>query len=665
MSNRGFTKWLSMDHDVDISAAKVGIAASILLLGLRTLAAQAFLLVIPLAAGVGSVVYLINRPDRVSNLVNWRSRRLETASVTLPKSVAQLLPTLTFVVLAGFVVAIHRAGTRTNLVYLLTATVGVAILAQLLFVDDGHLTPAIILFEILVAGTVLRLAPLYVTPGYVGIDNWTHATVFIDGIVRTGSLGPLAESKYIMAPIYHLIGATGELFFGSTRDGLYLTLGLFVPLSALFIYGTGKLLIPERWALLATAFLVFSEQFIRWGMYIIPTSLGLAVFLVVFYAVTRIFVGYTERWVVALLLAASLAIVFIHQVSTAVTIVFLGIATLVAVTLGLTGRSAFEGDRTASALGGVFLVTLVVTVASWANTPFPGQGTFLWTEISVVQEAMSTKAGFLNLASTGTEASQMIGGPVETGTLLAKTVPYIELLGFGLLLLAAVVGGLHMLGWKHVPDLTYTYLLAGGGLFVAVFGLSLFGFRALLPTRWIAFLYVSMALLGAIGLYYLSRSGHRRVVLVVFVLVSVGYPTSMAVAEKATLDNPVFDDQFKRFAYTEAEIATVDTIREMKPPASGATVASDHPYIGLIERYGRYEERAINLELTQKGAATTADAVIYREYQSSGPVTFHRAEGSDLTQVPAAVETAVCPPNWNVAYANDQAKICTPTGGTP
>lgn len=662
MSYTGLTGWLARDR-LDVSLAKAVLVLSILLLGLNLLETQIFLLVIPVASGVGSGLYLLTRSPEARNVLRrTHPTRLETPTVS--RGVLGYLPAVVMLALAALVLWLQQTGVRTDGIYLLTGLIGVAIFVQILFVRDDRIAPALILFQILAAALVIRLAALAVTPGYVGVDIWTHATVFVEGITQDGSLSALANNKYLTAPFYHVIGAIGSLVIGSTRYGVYLTLGVIVPLSVLLVYATARLLIPARWALLATAFLAFGDQVIRWGIHIIPTSLGLVFFLAVVYALTRVYTHDGELWIVALLLVASLAIVFTHQVSTFITLVVLGVASVVALlTAGLDLSDTPSGGlRQAFAVGGVFAITLATTLLTWSVTPFTRGRTFLWGELAILNRLFRESVGFLNLAGSGAEASTSIGGPTQTGTLLNTSAPYIEIFGFGLLLLAAVMGGLYMLHWKGGAALTSTYLLTAGVLFVFVFGLSLFGIRALLPGRWMAFLYVALSLLAAVGLYQLSEGTSRRLAVAVFVLVAVGYPTTMVVAEKATLDNPAFEDRHKRFAYTEAEIASVESISAIYPPGDGRLIGTDHPFVGLFARYGGYETEASILILGPDGPEE-AQAAVYRDYQSVGPITFHREPDSSVTALPTNVESSVCPPGWNVLYANDEVTFCTPPGG--
>jgi hypothetical protein len=653
MSNQRLPRWLSNDR-MDVSLARLGAVVSALLLGLWMLVPRAFLLAVPLAAGAGSVVYLGIRRSRRAHSVPEGS--YHESAPTLSSTVAGYLPAVVLVGLGTLVVAVQLAGSRTVPIYLLTGAIGTVIFVEVLFVDGETLPPGLVLAQIIVAAVVVRLTALYATPGYVGVDIWTHAPVYVTAVVDTGSVWGLSGSKYIMAPLYHILGAVGTLVAGDVRNGIYLTVGLVVPLSLVFVYSTGRMLVPARWALLATAFYAFADQFIRWGMHVIPTSLGLAFFLAAVYGLTRVFHSDAERWAVTLVLVASLAVVFTHQVSTAITLVVLGVATLVAVVNAVVDGTPVGSTRKAAAMVGVFTVTFGTTMVSWAATPFRNGGTFLAQELAVLGRSLTHDLAFLNIAGTAAEG-ETLGGAATDG-LASAVVPYVELVGFMLLLLVTVVGGLYMLRWDRPADLTAAHLLSAGALFVFVFGLPLFGIRALLPGRWVAFLFVSMALLGAVGLYHVSRTSPRAVVVVVFLVVALGYPSTMVVAEKATLDSPAFDDQHKRFAYTQEELAAVESVSTLYPPGEGREVATDHPYVTVYRRAGGYRYDARIPALGER-EPVGADAVVYRDYQSSGPATFRQPVEGERSTMPADVEGTVCPPGWNSGYATDGVRMCT------
>lgn len=638
----GLGRLLGTDN-LDVTLAKAGILVCVLLLSLRLFASQVLLVIIPLAAGTACSLYVVTR----------RRQAGAFAFPTLPGGVVGYLPSIVFLGLAAIVGTIHVAGERTAPVYLLTGLVGSLIFVQILLADDEDVAPASVLFQILVAAVVIRLTVLFSTPGFIGVDAWSHIPVYVAGIAETGSIAAMAGSKYVMAPFYHVVGAVGALLFGSARAGTFLSVGVLVPVSALLVYGTGKLLLPARWALLATALYAFSDQFIRWGIHVIPTSLGLVFFLATLYGVTKVFFTDDLR-VIGLLLASSLAIVFTHQVSTAIALVLLGAAAFVSAGLAFTGNHPDGGASGSTyALAGVFGVNLVVTIVSWINTPWSAGSVFLWRMLEIVRVTVTESAGFLDLASEG-------GGGAAGGSagLVAQLVPYVEWFGFALLLLATVIGGLVMLRRDEPTDLALTYLLTAGVMFVVVFGLTLFGIRSLLPGRWIAFMYAPMAVIGAVGLFYVSRNASRGIILAVFVVLAFGYPTTMVVAEKATIDSPAFDDQYPRFSYTETEIAAVETVSTIRPPATEAVIRTDHPYRTVFRRYGGYTGRIAEIE---NGEPADSSATVYREYQSLGPAILY--EGSDQ---PVTIRSntysspgVICPAHRNHVYGNEDVTLCT------
>lgn len=643
MSNEQRLQQMLRPSRLDRTLAKVGLLMSVLLLGLRLLTDQVLFLVIPIAIGSACLLYLVGRTDREEMFEYPR----------LSPRIVGFLPAAVFVGLTALVLLTFEAGARTTPVYLLTGIVGAAILAQTLLVGEDDLTAGVVLAQILVAAVVVRLSALFVTPGYIGVDIWTHGPVFIDGIASTGSLAPIAESKYSMAPLYHVIGAAGAILFGSVRTGLYLTVGLLVPLSAVFVYGAGKQLMPVRWALVATALYVFADQAIRWGLHVIPTSLGLVFFLGALYAVTRLCFT-DDLWTIGLLAACSLAVVFTHQVSTAAVLVLLGVAS-VSVLFGSAVEDA-GGHSARSIVGivGTFLLTLVVTIATWSVTPWYGDKPFLWQILGSFHAAIFTRAGFLNLAGGG--AGRGVG--TSTG-LTAQVVPFVEWFGFGVLLLTVVVGGLAMLRMKHPAGATLTYLVAGAAMFVIVFGFSLFGVRTIMPGRWIAFMYALFTIIGAAGLYYLSQHASRRVLVVVFLLVTVGYPTTMVVAEKATLDSPAFEDEYARFSYTESELAALQTISTIYPADDERAIASDHPYKSVYGRAGGYTGKVATFE---DGRLVSSSPVVARTYQGEGAAMFHEAGPTDRQIASQTVGSEqVCPAERNRVYVNDMVKLCSPS----
>jgi hypothetical protein len=639
-----------LDGELDVTLAKLGLLASIFLLGLRLLADQVFLVVIPVAIGVACGTYLVTH-DRVMH---------EIAFPKVSATVGGYLPALVVASTAALVAAVRLTGGRSLPVLLLTGAIGALLLVQILLVEDDALSPGIILIEIVAVMLVVRMTALFSGPGYVGADIWVHGPVWVDGIAASQSLEPLAESKYLLAPFYHVLGALGALVTGSARTGIYLTVALVVPLSALFVYGIGALFVPSRWALAATALYAFADQFVRWGIHVIPTSLGLAFFLATLYCILKVLYTDADRWVVAALFLFSLAVVFTHQVSTAIMLVTLAVAVLVALVTKETGQA--HSKKSTYALMGAFVVSLAATAVSWSLAPWTGGGAsvqgegFLFKMLIVIQQTFLEDTGFLNLISSGESAASP--GTTSDPTLLSQLVPYIELFGFALLLAAAVVGGLVMLRWQRRADATLTLLVTAAVMFVFTFGFNIFGITVFLPGRWIGFLYIPLAIVAAIGLFHVASHAPRGVLVAVVLVFAIGYPTTMVVAEKATLDEPAFEDRYARTAFTESELAAAETIPSVLSPETAAEVRTDHPY---WRTYHPLEPAPfVTAAVDANGNPVSDDPVVYRAYQTTGPSSFILAgEPAGVSTDASYTQSQVCPDTRNHVYGNDDVLLCT------
>lgn len=654
MSYQSSITGIFRSNGLDITIAKVGLIASLLLLSLRLLAEQELLVVIPVSGATACAVYLFTR-RREGERVNLFSLRSDLVGY---------LPSVVILGLAAIVLSIYLQGGRTVLTQLLTGGVGGVLILQVLLFDDRHINPKLILLQILSVSVVIRFGILFGTPGFTGVDIWTHVTDLIAGIVDDSSLNAIADNKYVMAPIYHLTGAVATIVLGSPRAGVFLSIGTVLAVSIILIYATARLFVPARWALLATVLFAFSSEVLQWSVHLIPTSLGLVFFLGMLYGLTKLYYR-PELRLLGLILCMGLAVVFTHQVSTAVVLLVLGIAAVVSVVTLLWNSYPDSRQRkwTTYGLVGTFSTTGIITLVSWANTPFSGEFIFLWRMLDVLERQIADEVGFLNLASTGEGGGGGAGGATGQGQagLAGELIPYVEWLGLAILLAATIIGGIILLRYVDIPELKLTYLAVFGAMFVVVYGLSLFGLRTFMPGRWLAFMHAPMVIIGAIGLYYVAQHTSYRVFLAVVLVVAIGYPMTMMAAEKATLDAPVFEDEYPRFAHTESEIGAVETISEYRPPAVESEIGTDHPYRTVYERLGGYD---IPDMIVEDGQPVSPDTTVAREYQLEGPATVHVAGDPVIPrQSSEYLTSSLCGPDAHHLYTSDTVTVCTAVGG--
>jgi hypothetical protein len=196
-------------------------------------------------------------------------------------------------------------------------------------------------------------------------------------------------------------------------------------------------------------------------------------------------------------------------------------------------------------------------------------------------------------------------------------------------------------------------------MLVFVMGLPILGIRNFIPTRWFAFLYVPMAILGAIGLRYLATAISPRLLVGVLLVFALAYPAAMLVSPQATVENPVFEDVRPELSYSQAELAGSRAVSDITGSPfpndirPDQVVFTDHPYQTVIERRGSHVTDAVDLNGSQPA---THDITVYRRAQST-EATFFTFDGRpEVMNVP---RERVCRPSQNVLYDNGGVVFCT------
>jgi len=638
----------------DVVAAVAGLLLALALFPLRFLASQIYILTIPIVLGLACGLYLV---------AVYRPRETATP-VVLPSGVARALPGLAFMGMAALVVIATIEQGRTLPFYAIAAVVASMVVSQPLVAAADDFRPRLTLVQVVVFAGVLRFAALYFTPGFIGIDLWSHVPILAENIASEGSLSAIDGNKYYASPLYHLLTVGASFLYDvPLRAALYLSLGIAMPVSVVFVYLTAGLLVRQRWAVLAAALYAVGDYSIQWGMHLIPTSMGLAFYLAILYALVRVMRTPYQTRDYLLLVFLTVVVILTHQVSSFIMLVTL-LTAIVAQILGQLG--IFSPDRTMRFstretvnVVGLFVFDAGLVTFMWSLTPYNGDS-FLETVLSYLEETIRTSVGFLNLASGSSSSG---GAAAGSGSAFVRQLAmYVDTLGFLLLLFATFVGCLYVVHREHARQSVLTMLAASAVMLVFVMVLPMFGIRNFIPTRWFAFLYAPMAVLGVIGFRHLSRDLAKPLLVVVLVVFVGVYPGAMIFSGEATIDNPVFDDQYEQLAYTESEITAARTVEDITGGPRGEQIRpdqvafTDHPYQTVIDRIDSHPTDVAVLNGSQR---TKNDITVYRRAQST-EATFFLVNGSgQALNVP---RERVCRPGQNVLYDNGDVVFCTASG---
>jgi hypothetical protein len=575
--------------------------------------------------------------------------------------VLRVLVGVVFLGLGGMVVTAALAGGRNIIFMDLAGLVGAVMVGQVLLADDRHVRAPVLLAELVLFTLVLRFAALYTAPGFIGIDVWSHTT-FVEQILAADSLSAISDNKYYASPLYHLLTVSAATMADLTvRNALYLSLGLAMVVAPLFVYGTARLFVPLRWAFVAGVLYAVADQAIRWGVHLIPTSLGLLFFLACLYSLVRV-THASDRWRgFGLLVLFSTAIIVTHQLSSFIMLVLLG-AGLVAQVLLRFDIFAGESEPLAfggSAAGPVNIAGLVVfdfglIIFTWSLTPYQGD-TFLETVLNYFYVNL-LQAGFLRDVNSGAGGASQAGGEASQ-QFLATVSTYVTELGFLLLIFAGFVGCLALLNRSRASQSTYALVVAITAMLFVVLGLPLFGIENFVPGRWIGFLYALLAVVGVLGLRYLSVRLPTKAAVVLLLLFVAVYPNVMVLSNDGAMDNPAFPNQHERLSYTEQELAALETVGDLRSPnASDGELYTDDPYGAIWERTDTYPAEPLP---ARNGRVLPQEFTVYRSYQSEHASYFERNEttGTAVNLDPPKQE--VCPRSMDYIYTNGQVTACT------
>jgi len=638
---------------LDLIAAGFGLLLALLLFPLRFLASQIYIKTVPLVLGGACILYLLGA---------YRTADSEPHP-SLPTGVTRSLPGLTLALLAAMVVVAVTAEARTPVFHVIAAAVGTSLLVQILLSDGRDLNGALVLGQVVVFAAVLRFAALYTTPGLIGIDIWTHLGLTRE-VVDAGARSAIRDNKYFASPLYHLLLGTASFLFDlPLREALYLSLGLVMPVAVVLVYATANYLVIQRWALLAAMLYAVCDYVVQWSIHLIPTSLGLLFYIGVLYALVRVIRTRPSIRNYFLLLTMSVAVILTHQVSSFIMVVTLGGAILTQFVLAtglldLPSRNSFVAidSRNPVNLAGLFVFDLGFITFMWSLTPYKGDS-FLETIFSFFRETLVESAGFLNLAGPSGSAGGAAGGGGRTLTETAAL--YADTIGFLLLMFATFVGCLYVVNRKRTEQSALTMLVVTAIMLVFVMGLPVFGIRNFIPTRWFAFLYAPMAVLGAIGLRTLAHNLSPRVLVAVLLVFSLAYPGAMLVSSDGTIENPIYEDNRAELSYTEPELAAATAIGDItgSPPIGqlrpDQVVFTDHPYQTMIQRRGSHLTDAVQLNGT---APAPHDITVYRRAQSTEATYFtHNGRPATLN----VDRERICRPTQNVLYDNGDVVFCT------
>lgn len=624
--------------DLGTIGAVAGLLVAALIALLNLYLAHILLRTMPIVVALASVLYLLTERNATTD-----------EPLTLPRTSVFALPSVVFLGSGALIALSILTGGRGPAFYTIAAALSVLVFVQIAFAADRDLHVGIVLVQVLALGFVVRFAGLLGSAGYIGVDIWIHIPQYVEGILATNSLDGMGTTKYVAAPLYHLlVAATALLADLSTRFALYASIGVAMPLSVLFVYVTAGRFVTPRWAAFAAMAYTISDFVVVWSVHLIPTSLGLMIFLAILFLFVRIQRRGATWSEIPLMVLLVIAMALTHQVASFIMLVLLfsGVIAQLLLTLESVRQRLLSGSYGGSSIRnvhGYFAFALGVLVLDWGLTPW-GDRTFTEAVLEILRGSVAESGLFDRDGGGGTTTA------VDEGLLAETVIPLIDYTGFLLLVSGAVLGSLYVLQRERTSQAAVTLIVATAVMAAFTLVPPLFGLRNLLPGRWFAFLYAVMVLLTVVGFDRLRRVATPRVFVIVVLAFAVAFSGGMVFATNATQDAPAFPDETVRYSYTPTEMTAAATVTEI----TTGEVRTDTPYIAALNAHGDTGRFAV--AVVPEDGRPEYGTLLYREYQTTGTPLFLDEDGERHTEQVTAEE--MCE-GRDVAYTNGDVTLCT------
>lgn len=546
--------------------------------------------------------------------------------MTLSRETTRVLPGIVFLGTTGLIFFSILSSGRGLLFYAVTVVLSLLILIQIAFAAERDLAVGLLLTQVLAVGFVMRFAGIFGSAGYVGVDVWVHMSQYVEGILATESIEGMGETKYTAAPLYHLAVVSTAILTGlSARLALFGSMGVGMGLSGLFVYLAATRFVDPRWAVFAAAVYSISDFVVVWSIHLIPTSLGVVLFLALLILFIRIQQHGTHPSMIVLMVVLVVAMALTHQVASFIMLVLFGAGSIAQVTLNADQfrHRLFSGEKPLIRIHSVhgysaFVLGLLMLV--WSQTPW-GDRSFTEAVVEILWGSIEGSAGLFDRS----DATSVPGD--ETGTVLVEIIiPLLEYTGFLALLFGTVIGSLYLLQRERTSQEGFALIIAAVIMMVFTLVPPLFGLRNFLPGRWFAFLYAVMAILAAVGFDRLRRDCSPQLFMGIILVFAFVFSGGMVLASDATQDSPVFEEENVRYSYTPTEMTAMETIVETTESDANTPIYSDHPYTTVLNRYGEDDRFAA---ATVDEDSPDHETVIYRVYQHEEAPRFDTSEGDD------------------------------------
>lgn len=454
--------------------------------------------------------------------------------------------------LAGSIYSLSTEILHRPLTYFILISLCASMIALQILYSRGRGTIYLILFEILLLSLSVRASAFFVFPTLPGSDPWAHIE-YIRAFVTQGAIpqsmpAPMSQ-EYLHLPIMHLSAASMKLITGvDYKMAMFLSTGLPLMLSTIFVFLIGRNLANTKIGLLAALLLSLADFHLEWGIQITPMSLGIALFTIIIYLLIWN-KGYARASISALAILLMLVLIMTHTVAAFVMFCFVLFFLIAMYAYRFLYRERGTQEGKTMVTPGLLGMYGVAMLAYWTYVATAGGESFFAGMTHWLYRSVTTQAAFL------------ITRPVEAIGLSQ----ILNILGFLLLVLWGILGSLLWLSGKPPGKTKMGFIVTLILLLAIPFSFSAFGLRNVLPNRWFAFTYTILSVVAAVGIFAIIYHIHyhklRNIILLCIALATSFF---MITNSLSNTDSPVYAPELNTpLVYTNSELVMAETIVEV------------------------------------------------------------------------------------------------------
>jgi hypothetical protein len=433
------------------------------------------------------------------------------------------------------------------------------------------------ILKILLTSLILRASEYFISPYPVGSDPWAHAEYIKNFLnfahlqILTYPAGTGMTDMYIYYPLMHLFAAATCLICNLDIKGSMFIIVAMAVISTVFVYLIVKLVFGnDTPALLAILLLNFSEYSLQWGTQVIAMTFGMIVYIILLYVIVKNFYG-PGRIYLALTAFFMLIILWTHTISS-----FIALISFIAIFIvGIFYHGAYKQPKESDVLSAIMIIIFTMILASrWTMTSETPDYTFFGAVSTGINQSITTKAGLLNRAGAAYSIERNIS-------------QILDIVGMLMLILFGILGSLYCLVKNHVDKVKVSLLSVVCVLFFIYFAFPALSLSNIIPNRWPAFIYATLAIFSGLGiLLFINRLNPKPLRITVMVVIVFIYAFFMITNIAGNLDSNIYSlHSFGKLIYTESDMAIYTKISQTY---TGWIVCDPQAAIRPFEVYLRY-----------------------------------------------------------------------------